>query len=89
MPYITSIERKGIEKGREEGIREGIREGMREGMRKGILEGIALALDSKFGQPGRKLLPKIRALTDIAALRAIGRTIKKAKTLEDVRRHLR
>jgi type I restriction-modification system DNA methylase subunit len=39
MPYVTSVERIGIEKGRQEGIQEGRQEGIQEGRQEGIQEG--------------------------------------------------
>jgi hypothetical protein len=56
-----------------------------QGLRKGLLEGIAMVLNAKVGPPGRKLRPKIRGLKDVDALRALGRTIEKAETLDEVR----
>lgn len=76
MPYLSSLERRGLERGRAEGRAEGLR------------EGIALALEAKFGQPGRKLMPRIRQIGDVAELRGLVKAIKTAKTTEDVRRSL-
>jgi len=39
MPYVTSIERMGIEKGREEGLEEGLEKGRDEGRDEGLEEG--------------------------------------------------
>jgi hypothetical protein len=69
MRYLSSIERLA----RNEGLREG------------LLEGIELGLDVKFGQRGRRLLPRISALDDVATLRALSRVLKSATTLEEVR----
>ncbi len=80
MPFITSFERKGFADGHDEGLREGLQEG--------LLEGIASVLDVKFGQAGRKLLAKIRAVEDVKLLRTLMRVTKKAKTLDDVLDHL-
>jgi hypothetical protein len=76
MRYITSIERLALKEGREEGLREGLR------------EGIALDLDAKFGPRARKLLPKVRELQDLTALRALARALKTATTLDEARKHL-
>ncbi len=72
MPYITSFERLAKEEGREEGI----------------LEGIELDLETKFRSSGRKLLPKVRALGSLEALRRFARFLKKAKNIEQVRLRL-
>jgi hypothetical protein len=73
MPYITWVERHGIEVG------------MKQGIKKGLMEGIALALDVKFGAAGRKLLPTFRDVDDVKVLRALTRAIKKAKSVDEVR----
>jgi hypothetical protein len=52
------------------------------------VEGIELDLDAKFGPQGRKLLPRVHALPDLAALRALARSIKAATTLAEVREFL-
>ena len=65
MPYITSIERLGIEKGRQEGLLEGRQEGLQQGLQKGLQDGrqegwqegeasiVRLLLGQRFGElPG-------------------------------------
>ncbi len=72
MPFITVFERHGIKKG----------------IREGIVESIALDLEMNFAQAGRKLLPKIRAIEDLKVLRSLMRTVKKAKSLDEIRDRL-
>jgi hypothetical protein len=73
MPYLSSIERLAR------------KEGLEQGRKEGLLEGIALDLDVKFGQNGRRLLPRIGALENVAAVRALSRVLKTATTLDEVR----
>src|SRR5262249_22730919 len=81
VEYVTSIERLGYKRGMEEGLEKG--------RRKGTLEMIALELDAKFGRAGLRVLRKVRALDDIAALRKFARFLKKAESLDDVREYLK
>ncbi|MGH7140372.1 MAG: hypothetical protein ACREHD_31945, partial [Pirellulales bacterium] len=103
MPYLSSLERMGLEeglkRGREQGREEGHEEGHAEGRAKGreegrkeglraAREGITLALEAKFGPPGRKLMTRVRQISNVAELRRLAKIIKTSKTAEDVRRHL-
>lgn len=76
MPYVTSVEQRGIQKGKEEGIQEGIREG--------ILKGIEALLEVKFGTEGLGILPEISQIKDLEVLEAILAGIKTKNTLEEI-----
>ena len=83
MPYITSVERIGIEKGRKEGRKEG----REEGLRAGLLAGIEIGLELKFGTDGLQLLPDIRKLSDVEVLRAVHQAVLRGgTTLDELRR---
>jgi len=97
MPYVTSVERIGIEKGRQEGIQEGIQQGIQEGIQQGIQEGIQegiqqgligaikLGLELKFGSEGLEILPEITPIRDLELLETIKEGIKTANTLAELR----
>jgi len=96
MRYVTSIERlaqaegrkEGRQLGRKEGRQLGRKEGRQLGRKEGMLEGIELDLEMKFGKEGLALLPRIKALTDLAELRALARDLKTAKKLDSLRAKL-
>ena len=73
MPYLSSVERLACE------------EGYREGSQIGLKVGIVFRLESKFGAAGTKLLPRSRALHDMAQLRSLARLLGTADRLEAVR----
>ncbi len=69
MPYITSVERWGIEKGR----------------REGFLESLAAVLESRFGASGKRLMSKVRDVPDDNKLKALLRTAAAAESLKEIR----
>ncbi|WP_375514018.1 cytosolic protein [uncultured Nostoc sp.] len=73
MPYITSVERRGIEQGK------------REGKREGLLEGIEMGLELKFGSEGLTILSEIVQIQNVEILRVILTSIKTVNTLEELR----
>ena len=81
MPYVTSIERLGIEKGREEGREEGIERGIKTGLRIGI----QAVLEARFGEAGRSLAPEIDTVDDRALLEKILDRSKNVAALEELR----
>jgi hypothetical protein len=74
MPFIDIAERTGIEKG------------LKQGRGEGLLEGLELALEVKFGEAGKQLMPEIRRLQDPEVLRKVVQAIKTATTVDEVRR---
>jgi hypothetical protein len=76
MPYITSVERYGMEKGRQEGRRQELQ------------AAIATALGVKFGSAGKRLATTVRKVTDIGELRALYKATLVAETLPEIRERL-
>jgi hypothetical protein len=77
VPYITSVERHGIEKGK--------REGLLEGKREGLLKGITSCLKVRFGTQGLALLPAIQSVEDVDRLEAILTAVETASDLDGIR----
>ena len=69
MPYITSIERMGIEKGYLEDIQKNI----------------ATSLQIKFGAPGKRLVSRVRKINDLDQLEALFEAVLKAENLAEIR----
>ncbi len=70
MPYVTSIEKMA----------------RKEGLRDGWLQSIELDLEIKFEEKDKQLLEEIRAISRIGQLRKLARAVKKAKTLDEIRK---
>ncbi|MEA3644144.1 MAG: hypothetical protein VBE63_30105, partial [Lamprobacter sp.] len=53
MPYVTTVERAGIQKGLQQGLQKGLQQGLQQGMQKGLQQGEARTLlrqlTQKFG----------------------------------------
>jgi hypothetical protein len=96
MPYITSIERKGIARGREEGLALGRKEGLEEGRQEGRQEGLVLGLrdaavavlEARFDQVPAEIRSRIEGASDVEALKALHRRAATAATLEEFRQAL-
>jgi hypothetical protein len=69
MPFITSVERIGIEKGR----------------REALIESIELDVESKFPEQASEIMKCIHAIEDVEKLGAAMRAIKTAKTPDEFR----
>ena len=76
VPYVTSIERHGIEKGKIEGKIEGEIATW--------LASIELHLEHKFGEAGLALLPQIGTINDPQKLKELLKAILTAATVADV-----
>ncbi|MDB5313230.1 MAG: hypothetical protein JWO38_7432 [Gemmataceae bacterium] len=85
MPFIAPIERIWLEEGLAKGRAEGRTEGRAEGRTEGLYAGIELGLKLKFGRPGLDLMPRVRAVTDPAALDAFLLAIEPAPDLDTLR----
>jgi hypothetical protein len=90
MTYVTSIERRGIEKGIQQGREEGMQQGMQQGreeMRLSLLDGIVLALELKYGADHPlfpRVLEALREQTDVERLKALQIAIRTTPTLDEL-----
>jgi len=80
MPFITSVERIGMEKGRKEGLEEGLVLGLH--------EAIAVALEMRLGSEGRALRSEAVKIKDAKRLRLLLRRIHSSSKTSEVRRWL-
>lgn len=76
MPYITSWERRGMEKGEQIGRREE------------LLAIIANGLEKRFGTEGKTLTPFVQGIAELDRLRAIQEALWTAQSVDDVKKLL-
>ena len=100
MPYITSVERFGVEKGiqqgilqgKQQGILQGIRQGKQQGKQQGMLtsikEVIIETLEIRFEKVPFSILQKINELNDIAKLKKIHKSAVTEPSIESFRLNL-
>jgi hypothetical protein len=89
VPYVTTFERKGIEKGiilgRQEGLQQGIQKGIQQGIQLGTLQKsrdmVIDILENRFQSVPKKLVEKIQALDDT---RLLSKLFKKAISIESL-----
>ena len=72
----------------EQGRVRGREEGRAEGERRRLLTGIEVTLKLRFGADGLALMPRIRAIEDVARLRSIQTALGTPLDIEDLRRLL-
>jgi flagellar biosynthesis/type III secretory pathway protein FliH len=80
---------EGRAEGRQEGRAEGRQEGRQQGRREGLLRALELALAGRFGDEGRKLFARIKAIKDADKLEGLAQVIPTAPTVAAVRKLLR
>ncbi len=86
MPYITSIERLGMEKGLKEGLEKGLKEGLEKGSQDELLGVIEFGLQKQFGKKGAKLFNSICKIKDVEKLRAIYQALWNDDGMEEIQK---
>jgi len=64
---------------------DGKREGKTEGIQEELVDGLEVALDSKFGVQGLRLIPELRSIKDINILKSVRSMIRAVNTPEELR----
>ncbi|WPL14160.1 DUF4351 domain-containing protein [Thiorhodovibrio litoralis] len=83
MPYVTSVERIGIEKGMQQGLKKGMQEGMQQGMQQGAAGVLLQLMARRFGPLDEATRARI-AKADPDRLLEWSERILDAPTLNDV-----
>lgn len=73
MPYITSVERRGI------------KQGIEQGKRQALIKSLEVCLKLKFGSEGQTILPEIAQIQNVEILSAILASIKTVNSIEELR----
>lgn len=78
MQYVTSFERRGIEKGIEQGIQKGLQQGLRLGILETSREAVIDILRARFESVPRSVVASVNELDDLSFLKDL---LKKAATI--------
>lgn len=86
MPYITSFERRGIEKGIQQGLQQGLQQGVQQGVQLGVLQksrdNVTEILDVRFQPVPITLVKTIQAIDDSSLLSKLLREAVLVESLE-------
>lgn len=74
MPYITSFERKAIQRGKEEGLQQGLQQGLQ--------RSLGTLLIFRFGSLPQQLIDQIARLESVKELEALMQVALHAESLE-------
>ena len=88
MPFLSTRDKRAIRKGRLEGRKQGIEQGREQGVEEGLVEAIERGLALRFGDEGRRRLPRVRELHGVPQLRRVLESLFSAESIEELcRRH--
>jgi flagellar biosynthesis/type III secretory pathway protein FliH len=83
MPYITSLEKLGLERGLQQGLQQGLEQGKQEGVLEGEINILSRQLKRKFSPLSTNYQQRLKS-ADAQTLMRWAERILEAKTLEDV-----
>ncbi|MGE0490547.1 MAG: hypothetical protein AB7S38_15175 [Vulcanimicrobiota bacterium] len=87
MPYITSVERMGMERGlaegHEKGLAEGLEKGIEAGHARGVRDSIRTVLAARFGEGFLEQLGGLEDVSDSSQLSSLTLAAVSAVTFED------
>src|SRR5437773_1231875 len=80
MPYITSIERHGIEKGLQQGLERGLEQGRLQALREAVID----LVEARFPPVPGALCAQILAMEDPSELKELHRRAAVASSMEEL-----
>lgn len=83
MPYVTSIERMGIQQGIEQGIQQGIEQGIEQGILKNSRENVIEILVVRFTSIPDALEQVVGDIEDLAVLKMLHKKAATVSSLEE------
>ena len=86
MPYLTSVERRAIERGREQGLEQGLEQGREQGRGLGLRDGLLRVLAMTFGPKSEVLNTRIAQVTEVALIEELWAVLENGGALEDLAR---
>lgn len=81
MPYVTNIERQGIQKGLQQGLEQGLEQGRLEGLLAEARESVLDNLEVKFGVVPGEIDQLVKQITDIPKLKQLRKQVFQVTSL--------
>jgi len=83
MPYVTSVERIGMERGMQQGMQQGMQKGLQQGLLEDSREMILEALDERFGEVPSFVFEAVNRIEDRDILKSLHRCAIRCASLKE------
>jgi len=85
MPYVTNVERRGIQQGLQQGLQQGMQQGLQQGLVQEAREAIVDILEVRFETVPHSIAKTVQDMDDLSLLKVLRRKAAKVGGMEEFR----